>query len=181
MIKTLENIIVFQNKYITVENNRVQFENWEIDKYLRVFPNWQKKSRVWVSILCINQNEEILLIKNYRYAIDKAVWEIPRGRYDWEETAIEAGKRELEEETWIKNILQEKYLWNIYIENWVLASEWDLVLIQVENNHEIKLQREEHIIDYKWLSVEEIKKEIFNWNLKDPFLETALLRYLFQK
>lgn len=41
----------------------------------------------------------ILLIRQYRYASDEMMWEIPAGRIDDGEQPLEAGKRELVEET----------------------------------------------------------------------------------
>ncbi len=44
-------------------------------------------------------NEEVILIKNYRYPIDQKVIELPAGFIDEGETPEDAAKRELEEET----------------------------------------------------------------------------------
>ena len=41
----------------------------------------------------------VLLIRQYRYAPDEMMWEIPAGRIDDGEQPLEAGKRELVEET----------------------------------------------------------------------------------
>lgn len=41
----------------------------------------------------------VLLIRQYRYAPDEMMWEIPAGRIDDGEQPLEAGKRELAEET----------------------------------------------------------------------------------
>jgi ADP-ribose pyrophosphatase len=41
----------------------------------------------------------VLLIRQYRYAPDQMMWEIPAGRIDDGEQPLEAGKRELVEET----------------------------------------------------------------------------------
>jgi ADP-ribose pyrophosphatase len=46
----------------------------------------------------INQNE-LLLIKQYRHAIREFIWEIPAGTLESQESALNCAKRELTEET----------------------------------------------------------------------------------
>lgn len=50
-------------------------------------------------ILYINEQEEILLVKQYRYAFSGSLWEIPAGKLEVDENPLVAAKRELEEET----------------------------------------------------------------------------------
>lgn len=52
-----------------------------------------------VVIACKPSPDEILLIKQYRYAIDEELIELPAGRLNQGEDRLEAAKRELTEET----------------------------------------------------------------------------------
>jgi ADP-ribose pyrophosphatase len=55
-----------------------------------------------VVILAIDERKSepsVLLIRQYRYAADQELWEIPAGRIDEGEDALTAAKRELAEET----------------------------------------------------------------------------------
>jgi ADP-ribose pyrophosphatase len=55
-----------------------------------------------VVILALDErkkNPSVLLIRQYRYAANQALWELPAGRIDEGEDALTAAKRELTEET----------------------------------------------------------------------------------
>ena len=52
-----------------------------------------------VGIIPITNNGEIVLIKQYRHAVNEYLIEIPAGKIENKENPIEAAKRELEEET----------------------------------------------------------------------------------
>jgi ADP-ribose pyrophosphatase len=52
-----------------------------------------------VGVIPITNNGEIVLIKQYRHAVDQYLIEIPAGKIENEENPTEAAKRELEEET----------------------------------------------------------------------------------
>ncbi|MBL8177652.1 MAG: NUDIX hydrolase [Bryobacterales bacterium] len=47
----------------------------------------------------VDENGRILLVRQYRYAALKALWELPAGKIDAGETPLQAAKRELAEET----------------------------------------------------------------------------------
>lgn len=52
-----------------------------------------------VAIVPINEKKEILLVKQYRYAVRKALLEIPAGKLEPLENTTDCAKRELLEET----------------------------------------------------------------------------------
>lgn len=51
------------------------------------------------AIIPLFNTNTVLLIKQYRYAIEKYIWEIPAGKIDDDESPLECAKRELIEET----------------------------------------------------------------------------------
>ncbi|HVQ29901.1 MAG TPA: NUDIX hydrolase [Vicinamibacteria bacterium] len=51
-----------------------------------------------VAALPVHDDGRVVLIRQYRYAVDERVWEIPAGRLDPGETPGEGARRELEEE-----------------------------------------------------------------------------------
>lgn len=64
------------------------------------------------AVLCI-KDDSVLLIKQYRYAYDEVLYEIPAGKLENSEDPLLAAKREFEEETGNKPINIE-YLGKIY-------------------------------------------------------------------
>lgn len=51
-----------------------------------------------VCVLCV-KDDAILMVEQYRYALEQATWEIPAGKLDPNEAPIDAARRELAEET----------------------------------------------------------------------------------
>lgn len=51
-----------------------------------------------VAALPVQGDGRVVLVRQYRYAVDERVWEIPAGRLDPGETPAEGARRELEEE-----------------------------------------------------------------------------------
>ncbi len=57
--------------------------------------------------------QEIVLVKQYRHAVDTDLWEVPAGMIERDEPPIETAKRELIEETGYR-AERLRFLWSIY-------------------------------------------------------------------
>jgi ADP-ribose pyrophosphatase len=55
-----------------------------------------------VAALPVHADGRIVLIRQYRYAVDQLVWEVPAGRLDSGETPEEGARREVEEEVGLR-------------------------------------------------------------------------------
>ena len=51
-----------------------------------------------VAVLARRDDGMVFLVRQYRYPVDAAIWELPAGRLDADETPEEAAQRELQEE-----------------------------------------------------------------------------------
>jgi ADP-ribose pyrophosphatase len=60
------------------------------------------RQRGSVAALPVHEDGRVVLVRQYRYAVDAAVWELPAGRRDPGETPEEGARRELEEETGLR-------------------------------------------------------------------------------
>lgn len=85
--------IVFDGKIFKVVRDEV------------ICPNGNKSFREIVrhtggaGVLCVTENEEIVLVKQFRYAYNEILYEIPAGKLEANEDPYYAALRELEEET----------------------------------------------------------------------------------
>src|SRR4029453_695904 len=55
-----------------------------------------------VAALAVHDDGRVVLIRQYRYAADQSLWELPAGRLDPGETPAEGAARELEEEVGLR-------------------------------------------------------------------------------
>jgi ADP-ribose pyrophosphatase len=55
-----------------------------------------------VAALPVHSDGRMVLVRQYRYAVDQLVWELPAGRLDLDESPEEGARRELEEEVGLR-------------------------------------------------------------------------------
>lgn len=60
------------------------------------------RQRGSVAALPVHDDGRVVLVRQYRYAVDASVWELPAGRRDPGETAEAGARRELEEEVGLR-------------------------------------------------------------------------------
>lgn len=91
--KTLSSEEVYKTPWIRVRRDEVLNHNGTPLTYSVVELNHPS-----VFIVAVNTDGKICLIQNYRYTVDKTMWELPAGHSDGEDPLI-AAKRELLEES----------------------------------------------------------------------------------
>lgn len=100
--KELEKKELFKNSHITVYSKKLQLPNEKI-------VDWTFTSKKdAVGVVAVLENDNILLVKQYRPAIEKDILEIPAGLLEENESPMEAARRELEEETGYQAVKLEK-------------------------------------------------------------------------
>lgn len=93
--KTLERQTIFEGQIMTVAKDKVQLPDGQTSYRELVFHNGA------VAVLAITPANKIILVKQYRKAIEAVSYEIPAGKLELGEAGHEkeAAARELEEET----------------------------------------------------------------------------------
>jgi ADP-ribose pyrophosphatase len=152
------------------------------DNYL-TDPNNRKIRRIVVEhkgsavVLPVDDRGRVLLVKQYRFPMKDFLWELPAGKIDPGETALQGAKRELKEETgysakrWKKLItfaaspgFQEEKM-NIFLAENLTAGE-------AAPDH-----GEEDLI-FRWFEVKQIEAWIKNGNIIDA--KTIIGMYLWR-
>ncbi|MGJ0344873.1 NUDIX hydrolase [Aliarcobacter cryaerophilus] len=157
--------IVYKNNWFSV----VKDEKWH---YLI-----EKNSNNGAVILILEDNENFILVKNYRKAINKVVLELARGYGEDHETSLDTAIREAFEETGYKikryNI---KKLGSVNPNSAILSSEIDIYFAKVSNNDRIK-NPDSEVMGIVKINKNNIKKLILDGEIKDSFSLSALHLY----
>ena len=142
--------------------------------------NGQKASREviehngGVSVVAITENNEILLVKQYRYPYSEVITEIPAGKLNKGEDLLECAKRELKEETGAQaskwSFLGEVYPTPAYCEEILY-----IYLAQDLSFGEQNLDEDEFLEVIK-LPISEAKKLALSGEFKDAKTLVGILR-----
>ena len=168
--KKISGELIFDGKIIRVEKDEV------------LCPNGSKSFREVVrhnggaAILCVTDNDEVLLIKQFRYAYNDVIYEIPAGKLEKGEDPYDAAMRELEEETGYKAKKLE-HLCDIYPTCGYSSEIIYLYLAKDCVKTETKFDEDELIIS-EYVPLAKVKEMILNNTLKDGKAICAISAYL---
>lgn len=90
--KTLESKEIFNGRVIRVTLDTVELENGNISHREVV------SHHGGACVLAVTDQEEVYLVRQFRYALREELWELPAGKLEANEDPFEAAKRELGEE-----------------------------------------------------------------------------------
>lgn len=93
--KTLTSTEIFAGHVIQVTKDTAQMENGDVRTREVVHHNGG------ACVLALTSNREVYLVRQYRYAIGREMWELPAGKLEKGEDPFAAAKRELTEEAGI--------------------------------------------------------------------------------
>lgn len=91
--KKLSGNVMYKGKFITVECDDVELEDGKCAKRDVVRHNGA------VCIVAMNDDNSVYMVRQYRYAVGREMFELPAGKLESGEDPFEAAKRELSEET----------------------------------------------------------------------------------
>lgn len=90
--KRLEGETIYQGKVFRVERDKVELENGNTSIREIVRHNGG------ACIAALSDEDEVYMVRQFRYAFGKELWELPAGKLEAGEDPFEAAKRELTEE-----------------------------------------------------------------------------------
>lgn len=134
------------------------------------------KHRGAAAVVPVREDGKILMVRQYRNALDRYTLEIPAGALDSEdEPGRECASRELEEETGFRS---EDLDWLITLRTTVAFCN-EKIEVYVARNLIPSEQHldEDEFIDLKAYSVEELKEKIFSGEIEDAKTTAAILAY----
>ncbi|NMW84772.1 NUDIX hydrolase [Peptoniphilus sp. AGMB00490] len=105
--RTMKSTKIFDGKVLQLRVDTVEMEGQKYTKREIV------ERQPAVGIVAITEDDEIILIRQYRKAIDKEIYELPAGMVDFGEEPQKAALRELKEETGY-DAKKSDYLLEIY-------------------------------------------------------------------
>lgn len=127
-------------------------------------------------IVAVDEDDNILMVKQYRYPISKIMYEVPAGKLDFGEDPINCAKRELEEETGYKannfDLIGSLYPAPAYSNEIIyiyLATE----LIKTNMN----LDEDEFLVCEK-IKINKVLEMIMSGQITDAKTQIAVLKYL---
>jgi len=165
--KTLKHERVFQGKFINVDRDDVELSTG------------QKSFREVIRhpggvVIVAQKGDNILLVKQYRYPIEKAILELPAGKLEYGENPDEAAPRELEEETgYIAKTW--KSLGFIYTTPGI-CDEKLYLYYATDLTYKKQNPDDDEIIEYFEYNLEEVFKLISNSEINDSKTICALAR-----
>jgi ADP-ribose pyrophosphatase len=125
----------------------------------------------------------VVLVKQHRYPVDEVLYELPAGLIEENEDAVEAGKRELQEETGYfadENTVVTK-LGSFYSSPGLLTESINIILLDGVHAGESKLEDAELGMEVELLTLEQVAEKIKNGEIKDQKTTLGLLYLLNSK
>ncbi|MEE1085895.1 MAG: NUDIX hydrolase [Schaedlerella sp.] len=175
------------NEKIKRINRELKFNGKILDFYQDTMLIDNKTTAIWdyvahrhnggAAIVPVLDDGKILMVRQYRNAVDKSSLEVPAGAFDDEkESGLICASRELEEETGYRSENVE-YLCTLHS---LVAFCNEKIEIYVAHNLISTQQHldEEEFIDLKAYTIEDLKEMIFTGEITDAKTVSALMAYV---
>lgn len=171
--KMTESTRIYEGKILNLRRDTVELENG--DKATREVIEHPGG----VSILALDEHDNILMVRQFRYPTEKCIWEIPAGKRSPGEDPKECGMRELEEETGFTansfELLGTLYPTPAYCT--------EVIYIYLAKDLVPSAQKldEDEFLTVQPMSVEKVKDMILSGEITDAKTQIAVLKYLVLK
>ncbi len=153
-----------------------------LNKDTVLLPNGKTSTREFVThpgaacIVAVDEDDNILMVKQYRYPISKVMYEVPAGKLDSGEEPINCAKRELEEETGYKannfDLIGSLYPAPAYSNEIIY-----IYLATKLSKTNMNLDEDEFLVCEK-IKISKVLEMIMNGQITDAKTQIAVLKYL---
>ncbi|MDE6241088.1 MAG: NUDIX hydrolase [Anaeroplasmataceae bacterium] len=173
MEKFLKREVIYDGKILRLDLDQVECDNGKL-AYREIV-----RHNGGAAILCITTDNKVLLIKQFRYAYNEVLYEIPAGKLEKSEDPFTAAIREFEEETG-KRALDMSYLTTIYPTCGYSSEKIYLYLVTKYEASQQHLDEDEDV-EPIWMDLSSVLEMIQNGTIKDAKTICAIQTYLIQK
>ena len=129
-----------------------------------------------VVILLLNSANEICFIKSPRYITQNIEWELPSGFMNPEESAIQAGIREVLEETGY-HIKTVEHVYSFYPANAISNQKAHILLARLDASMPQSEYDHDEVSEIIWLDRNKIEELIADKKIMDGYALTSILYY----
>jgi ADP-ribose pyrophosphatase len=159
-MKTLESKIVYQNRWMTVKEDRIQREDGGTGIYGIV-------EKPDFAVIAAIEDGQVYLVEQYRYAVGLRFWELPQG--SWEGSSIspcDLARAELREETGIIAHTME-HIGHLLLAYGYSNQGYDIFLASELEHTSQELECEEHGLTVRPFAISEVESMIVEGRIKD--------------
>ncbi len=166
--KTINNNVIFEGKVLTLCHDDVLLPNGKTGKREIV------KHRGGVCVAPLTENNELIFVRQFRYAYGEVVLELPAGKLEKGEDPFESGVRELKEET---GCTADKYMFlgKLYPSPGYTSEIISIYLAEDLHSGEQKLDEDEFLHTEK-IPVEKAVEMVMNNEIFDSKTQVAVLK-----
>lgn len=169
-VRRVKRELVHKGAVIDIYCDTMEFENGNTAKWDYIHHDGA------AAVVPVTDEGKILMVRQYRNALERYTLEIPAGKLDDpEEKGIVCASRELEEETGYRS---DKLEWMITLRTTVAFCNERIEIFVAHNLIPSKQNLDEdEYIDVQAYSIEELKAKIFAGEIEDSKTVSAILAY----
>jgi len=168
--KKIDGEIIYDGKVIKVIKDKVLCPNNK-QAYREII-----RHNGGAAILPITKDNKILLIRQFRYAYDEVIYEIPAGKLELNEDPYNAALRELEEETGFKVDKLESL--GVIYPTCGYSSEKIYLYLAINMTEGVRHLDDDEFIEVLYVTLDEAKNMILENKIKDAKTIVAISNYL---